>query len=142
GLEHLGDPRPPESVGLPALVALGRVAGGSADALINLEAAGLVGILGDPADALGMLYAMAAHLQGAPWARVCNVILVGLPSELATAAHVRTVASLSAVANELRSTAEVMAETGLRNGCPDAFAGRVRGLAGDGWPPTVVVSAN
>ncbi|MGH9126619.1 MAG: AfsR/SARP family transcriptional regulator, partial [Acidimicrobiales bacterium] len=142
GVENLGDHRPLESTGLPALVSLGRVAMGSADALINLEAAGLVGVSGDPANALGMLYAMAAHLQGAPWTRACNVVFIGLPPELSTAAHVRSVASMREVTDELRATAAVMAETTRTNGCHDAFAGRVRGLAGDGWPPTIVVSAH
>jgi len=132
---------PEESAPLPALASLGRVAAGRGDALINLEAAGLVGITGDSVRAVGLLYALATHLIGAPWARAVNLILVAFPPRLATTDNVRAVASLQEVAHELQATAEVMATTARQNGCPDAFTGRVRGLAGDGWPPVVVLAA-
>ncbi len=133
--------RPQASAPLPALVSLGRVAGGSADALINLEAAGLVGVTGDPAQAAGLLHAMAAHLIGAPWARAATIVLVGFPPGLDGADNVRTMPSIAMMAEELQATVEVMSATARQHGCPDAFTGRLRDVAGDGWPPVVVLSA-
>ncbi|MDQ1378430.1 MAG: hypothetical protein QOE15_2603 [Acidimicrobiaceae bacterium] len=132
--------RPEGSAPLPALASLGRVASGTADALINLEAAGLVAVTGEPSQAAGLLYAVAAQLIGAPWARAANVVLVGFPPGLAGPDNVRTAPSISALAEELTATAEVMSVTARQHGCPDVVAGRVRGLAGDGWPPVVVLS--
>jgi DNA-binding SARP family transcriptional activator len=132
---------PNGSAPLPALASLGRVASGTADALINLEAAGLVGVAGDPAQAAGLLYAMASQLLGAPWARAATIVLVGFPPGLAGSDNARTVPSISALAEELKATAEVMSATARQHGCPDVFAGRLRGVAGDGWPPIIVLSA-
>ena len=133
--------RPDGSAPLPALASLGRVASGTADALINLEAAGLIAVTGEPAQTAGLLYAVAAQLIGAPWARAANVVLVGFPPGLAGPDNVRTAPSISALADELTATAEVMSVTARQHGCADVVAGRARGLAGDGWPPVVVLSA-
>ncbi len=133
--------RPAESAPLPALVSLGRVSSGRADALINLEAAGLVSVTGGPAQAGGLLYALASQMIAAPWARAVNLILVALPPGLGVSDNVRCVESLSEVTDELRATAAVMAATVTEYGCGDVFTGRLQGLAGDGWPPVVVVSA-
>lgn len=130
-----------QSAPLPALTSLGRVAAGTADALINLEAAGLVGISGDPARAVGLLCAAATHLIGAPWAKAVSLILVAFPPGLANAEGVRCVDSILEVADELRATSDVMLATVRRQGCTDVFTGRLRGLAGDGWPPVVILSA-
>nr|MDQ6946645.1 hypothetical protein [Actinomycetota bacterium] len=130
-----------ESAPLPALASLGRVAAGTCDALINLEAAGLVGVSGDPARAAGLLYALATHLIGAPWAQAVSLILVAFPPGLAATANVRSVSSLADLADELRTTAEVMSATVRQHGCDDVFSGRVRGMAGDGWPPVIVLCA-
>lgn len=133
--------RPLGSAPLPALACLGRVAGGSADALINLEAAGLVGVTGNPAQAAGLVYALATHLIGAPWAGAVNLVLVGFPAGLAVPDNARRVSSLRELFDELRATADMMTSTARRHECPDAFTGRLRGVSGDGWPPLVVLSA-
>lgn len=132
---------PPESTPLPALVSLGRVATGTADALINLEAAGLIAVTGDATRVVGSLYAMASHLVGAPWAKAVNVILVAFPPGLAGRDNVRSVGSLAEVLDELTATAEVMATAARQRGCDDVLDGRIRGEAGDGWPPAVVLCA-
>jgi DNA-binding SARP family transcriptional activator/nucleoid-associated protein YgaU len=141
GAASLPAARPEESAPLPALASLGRVSSGPADALINLEAAGLVSIAGRPAEAGGLLYALATQMIGAPWARAVNLILVGLPPGLGGSDNVRCVASLSEVTDELRATAAVMSATVTARGCGDVFTGRLRELAGDGWPPVIVLSA-
>ncbi len=129
------------SAPLPALVSLGRVAAGGADVLINLEAAGLVAITGEPARATGVLHGLATHLCGAPWAGAVDMVLIGMAPGLALADRVRTATSVTAVRDELRSTGEIMSATMADHDCADAFEGRVRRRAGDGWPPTVVLSA-
>ena len=82
---ELPNDRPPASAPLPALVSLGRVAAGTADALINLEAAGLLGVTGDAVSAAGLVHGLATHLIGAPWARAVDLVLVGFPPGLAAA---------------------------------------------------------
>lgn len=134
--------RPEESAPLPGLASLGRVSAGRADALINLEAAGLVSVSGGPAEAGGLLCALATQMIGAPWARAVNLILVGLPPGLGASDNVRSVASLSEVTDELRATAAVMSATVEERGCGDVFTGRLRELAGDGWPPVIVLTTH
>jgi DNA-binding SARP family transcriptional activator len=129
------------SAPLPALAPLGRVAAGTADALLNLEAAGLVTVDGDPARAAGLLHAVATNLVGAPWARATDLILVGFPPSMSAADNVRITTSLDDLADELRETAAIMAATLRLNHCDDALAGRLRGIAGDGWPPVVILCA-
>ena len=77
---------------LPTLVPLGRVPGTSAEALVNLEAAGLVEVVGSEPAAAGIVHAAAVALAGLPWASAGEVILVGFGEALAaTAAHLRFV---------------------------------------------------
>ena len=90
-----------QSPPLPALACVGRVAAGTADALLNLEAAGLVGVTGDPAEAAGMVCGVATHLIGAPWARAANLVLLGFPPGLAATDNVREISSLTELAEEL-----------------------------------------
>jgi DNA-binding SARP family transcriptional activator len=130
-----------ESPPLPALAAVGRVASGRADTLINLEAAGLLSVSGDPVSAVGLLWSMATHLVGTPRAGALNLILIGFPTELAQTENTRSAASIAEVADELRATSEVMAAAARQSGCDDLFTARLRQAAGDGWPPVVVFSA-
>ena len=139
-----GDVGPSLSVGsapLPALTSVGRAATGSADVLINLEAAGMVGITGRTSQAAGLLDAMATHLAGAPWAGAVDLVLVGLAPALAVLDRVRTAPSIASLRDELRATASVMTETMAGHRCRDPFQGRVAGVAGDGWPPVLVFCA-
>jgi DNA-binding SARP family transcriptional activator len=121
---------------LPALVPIGRAAGIDAEVLLNLEAAGIVSVTGNPAKATGVVRAVAAGLSGLPWAASVNVVVVGFGAELQAAEHVRAVADLNEIVAELESTAEVMRAV---IGGPNPFEGRVREQAGDGWAPTVVL---
>lgn len=127
------------SAPLPALAAVGRAATGEADVLINLEAAGIVGIRGRPSRVAGLLHAVATHLIGAPWAAAVDLVLIGFPPGLIQGDRVRTAPSFAALHGELRATEEIMTAAVTGHGCADAFHGRVRGEAGDGWPPTVVL---
>jgi DNA-binding SARP family transcriptional activator len=125
-----------ESDPLPALVPIGRAAGSDAEVLLNLEAAGLLSVVGEDKRAEGVVRAMATSLSGAPWAGSLNVILVGFGAELEAVDHVRSVTNLDQILDELQSTADVMRAV---VGGSDPFHGRVNGQSGDGWPPTVVL---
>jgi hypothetical protein len=122
---------PPEdahtSAPLPALVPLGKAASGRADVLINLEAAAVLGVAGDPIRAAGVVRALAANLAGTPWAAAANLIVAGFGEQLAAAEHVRAVSSVSEVTAELRSVADVMA--------------RVPRFPNSGLAPTIVLCA-
>lgn len=124
---------------LPSLVSFGRAAAGDADVLINLEAAGMLGVRGEPDRAAGFLFALATQLVGTPWAQALNIILVALPEGLANRDNVRQVGSISEVEAELRATADIMEATAQQRGCANLFEGRIRGEAGDGWPPIAVL---
>jgi DNA-binding SARP family transcriptional activator len=132
---------PSRSEPLPALAPIGTVTASNAEVLVNLESAGVLTVAGEPTRATGVVRAMAAALSGLPWSGALNLILVGFGTELQTVPHVRSVAAVGDVISELRSTAGVMQDLLAVHRCPDAFQARVRGLAGDGWPPTVVMCA-
>ena len=116
---------PGASAPLPALVPLGRAAGGDAEVLINLEVARVLGVAGDPLRAAGVVRAIATSLAGVPWGQASNVMVVGFGEELAALEHIRAVSSIDEVAAELVATAEVMGR---------AHPGQRRGLA-----PTIVL---
>jgi DNA-binding SARP family transcriptional activator len=123
-----------DSEPLPALVPIGRAAGSQADVLLNLEAAGLLWVRGQRAD--GVVRAIASSLTGTPWAGSVNVVSVGFGAGLDAAEHVRAVATVEEIFDELQSTVAVMAPVIAG---ADPFHGRVRERSGDGWPPTVVL---
>jgi DNA-binding SARP family transcriptional activator len=126
---------------LPALVPIGKAVASGADVLINLEAAGVLAVTGDRQRASGMIRAMATAMSGLPWAKAVNLILAGFGDELHPAPQSRTVPAVGTVLAELRSTAAVMEELLSRHNCPTIWEARSQGLAGDGWPPTVVLCA-
>ncbi len=99
---------PGASTPLPALVPLGQAAGGDAEVLINLEAARVLGVSGDPVRAAGVVRAIATSLAGVPWGQASNVIVVGFGKELAALEHIRAVSSINEVAAELLAIAEMM----------------------------------
>jgi DNA-binding SARP family transcriptional activator len=126
---------------LPALAPVGRATGGDDDVLLNLEAIGLIGVTGGVARASGLTRGMAIGLATLPWAEAVDVVLVGFGHELSESPRVRNVATLGEVLGELRSRAAVMEELQQAHGCSSVVEARLRGVAGDGWPPTVVLCA-
>jgi DNA-binding SARP family transcriptional activator len=139
--EMLPDQLSVDSAPLPALASVGRVAAGAADVLINLEAAGVLGVTGDASRAAGFCYALALQLVGAPWAAAITLNLVAFPPGLAMRDNVREVNTLAEILVDLEMTAGIMDVTAREHGCADLFSGRLRGEAGDGWPPVVVLCA-
>ncbi|HEX3542284.1 MAG TPA: hypothetical protein VHT75_17755 [Acidimicrobiales bacterium] len=135
----VADDSMPTAPWLPALVSFGRAAAGDADVLVNLEAAGLLCVRGEADRTAGFLFCLATQLVGTRWAQALNLVLVALPPGLATRDNVRQVTSIREIEAELRATADIMESTARQRGCADLFQGRIRGDAGDGWPPVVVL---
>jgi DNA-binding SARP family transcriptional activator len=133
--------RPSFSEPLPALAPIGKAAAGQADVLINLEAAGVLTVTGGQTKSSGIIRAIATSLSGLPWSKALNLVLVGFGRELEVAPQIRSVACLAHILPELRSTATVMADLLCHQGCRDTQEARLKGMAGDGWPPTVVLCA-
>ncbi len=125
----------PESAPLPALVPIGRAVDDGADILLNLEAAGVLWVTGDPERAAGVVRALATAMSGLTWAHAMTLIVVGFGGELSAVDRVRSVDKLTDVLDELHSTVDVMG--GLMGGS-DPFLARIQRRAGDGWAPTVV----
>ncbi len=121
---------------LPAIVPIGRVPSSTTEVLINLEAAGVVGVRGQGERAADLIVSVALSLAGVPWATPADVILVGFGEELArTGVHLRFAASLDAILNEIE-----VAPAGRDNG--DKHRGQLSldGNCADGWLPTVILS--
>ncbi len=133
-------PAPAEgSAPLPGLVPVGRAGGDGPEVLVNLEAAGVLSVVGDSRAADALIRAMATSLSGLTWARAVNLILVGFGAELEAVDNVRAVPSLVSVLEELQSTADLMKGA---IGDTDPFAARVGRPGGDSWAPTIVCCAS
>jgi DNA-binding SARP family transcriptional activator len=126
---------PDGSAPMPALAPVGRASDDGADILLNLEAAGVLFVSGDPERAAGVVRALATSISGLMWTHAANLVLVGFGAQLRPVDRVRSVAAIGEVIEELRSTAELM---GRLTGRADPFPARVQQRAGDGWAPTIV----
>ena len=122
---------------LPALVPIGCISATGQEALINLDAATVVDVGGDAEAAAALVHAAAISLSGSPWAKAANIVLVGFGNRLAAAeTHVRSVARLDDIAEELRDRIDLVNER--FGGCRDD---RGRPMSGDiaELVPTVVL---
>jgi DNA-binding SARP family transcriptional activator/nucleoid-associated protein YgaU len=135
GSNQVATAEPVGTAPLPALVPIGRAGDDEADVLLNLEAAGVLCVTGEAERAAGVVRALATCISGLSWAHAVNLVLVGFGSELEPVERVRSVSSIGAVIDELRSIASLMGEV---IGGTDPFLSRVTGRANDGWAPTVV----
>jgi DNA-binding SARP family transcriptional activator len=132
-------PAPPDrSAPLPALAPVGEAAGGGSQVLINLEAAGMVGVTGAGDRAAGAVRAVTTALSGLPWAGAVDVVAVGFGQGLGVVEHVRVADHVGPLLEDLHARARVM-RTVIGGG--DPFHGRVDGRAIDGWAPTIVCCA-
>jgi DNA-binding SARP family transcriptional activator len=96
---------------LPLLVPLGRISASGQEALINLDAAGVVEVHGGAEAAEALVHAAAISLTGTPWAKAANIVLVGFGNRLAAAeTHIRSVARLEDVAEELQYRVDLVHE--------------------------------
>jgi DNA-binding SARP family transcriptional activator len=96
---------------LPLLVPLGCIAASGQEALINLDAAGMVEVRGGVEAAAGLVHAAAISLTGTPWAKAANIVVVGFGNRLAAAeTHIRSVARLEDIAEELQDRVHLVDE--------------------------------
>ena len=123
---------------LPALVTLGTGVGGTV--LVDLEAAGLVAIDGDPGEARHLLHQFVLELGTSTWADHVDVVVIGNGfSGIDSLPRMRHAPDVMAVIDELEPTAAARREA-LGN-LPSTFAARTTSDGGDGWAPTLVVCA-
>ena len=96
---------------LPLLVPMGRIAATGQEALINLDAAGVVEVRGGSEASAALVHAAAISLTGTPWAKAANIVLVGFGNRLAAAeTHIRSVARLEDIAEELQDRVDLVDE--------------------------------
>ena len=94
---------------LPLLVPLGRIAATGQEALINLDAAGVVEVRGGSEASAALVHAAAISLTGTPWAKAANIVLVGFGNRLAAAeTHIRSVARIEDIAEELQDRVDLV----------------------------------
>lgn len=126
--------------GLPALASIGRVDDGGL--LLNLEALGSVGLVGDAAATTGLASSLAIELAVSPLADVQEVHLVGdafaasLPSEmLGISRHASVVEAMEASKDCGATIGAALAEMGLDS----PFALRSRAPE-EAWPVAIVIA--
>jgi hypothetical protein len=130
---------------LPTLATIGSQAG--IHLLLDLERLGFLTVYGDPPRALDLLRYLAAELACNTWSDATEVLVAGFDpgeAELLAAVNpdrVRTVPSIPDAVALLRHRIASARATLRHTGAADAFAGRVRGLAGDAWMPQVLLAA-
>jgi DNA-binding SARP family transcriptional activator len=124
----------------PALVALGVT--GDSVLLINLEAAGTLHVAGDLADTAPILNALVAELGTSTLTSSVNLVLAGLPAELAGILDSgrTTVLNPERAAKWARARRDEVAEILSSTGATDLGAARAARLAPDIWAPAVVIA--
>ncbi|GAA3831301.1 hypothetical protein GCM10022226_60430 [Sphaerisporangium flaviroseum] len=126
----------------PGLVSIGTNEGGRV--LIDLETAhGLINLRGPGHIVAAALAAVAVELATNRWSDHMKLILVGFGPELAMVAPDRiTVAgSLAEVLPELSARTEEVQRALAAAGADSVLTGRSRGLHGEAWTPTYLLSA-
>jgi DNA-binding SARP family transcriptional activator len=124
---------------LPGLVTFGRT--GTGMLLLNLEAPGLIALAGDLDIAQAVLTGVATELATSIWGGFFELILVGFGAQLSTLERVRVVGEVEEVLAELERKAQAAADLVAELGCGSVLGGRVAGLVGDSWTPTLVLCA-
>jgi len=126
--------------GLPALASIGRVDDGGL--LLNLEALGAVGLVGDAAATIGLASSLAVELAVSPLAEVQEVHLVGdafaasVPSEMLGISRHASVAEAIEASKDCGATiGAALTEMGLDS----PFALRSRAPE-EAWPVAVVIA--
>jgi DNA-binding SARP family transcriptional activator len=114
---------------LPALVSAGGQDPDGSHLLVDVEAAGVVGLVGDPDAVHGLARSMILELACTPLAEAAAVLAVvdlDVPG-VAALRHVRTGSTYAAVADELLTVARQTRESLDRLGYPTTFAARAAG---------------
>lgn len=124
---------------LPSLVCLGEIDG--EQLLIDVETAGLLTMHG--VDAMASINSVAMQLATSSWADHVDLILLGAPAALDVtgSTRVRRVDDVTQAIRHLRGAARSFNDGLAISGSENTMQARLSGEHGDGWIPTVVVSA-
>ena len=122
----------------PTLVAIGLDSGGSTW-LLDLEAAGILQLLGDTSACTDLARFIAAELATNSWSDAVDIIVTGVAAELVPLNPCRLETAecpdIDRLIKAARRTREATEVTGH-----DVLAGRVDGAGGDTWMPTILVA--
>ncbi len=138
--DQLQDAAPQAVAPLPALVTVGQVE--DTRVLLNLEAASMVALAGDPIQARALLDAFAVELATSVWSDHLDLVLVGFGDELGPLERVRHLATvedfLPALERRLKHARELLDAEGHAS----ATAARMTTQTPDSWTPTIVLCAS
>ncbi|MBA2892522.1 BTAD domain-containing putative transcriptional regulator [Nonomuraea soli] len=126
----------------PGLVSLGANDGGRV--LVDLEAAhGIINLGGPPEYVTAALAAVAVELATNTWSDHMNLVLVGFGSELSMVApeRITSVATLAEALPVLETAAGEIRSALAAVGADSVLTGRARGVYGEAWMPTYLISA-
>jgi len=126
----------------PGMVSLGTRDGGRV--LVDLEAAhGLINVRGRPHIVAAALAAVAVELATNRWSDHMRLILVGLSPDLALIApdRITVVPTLAEALPELEARTADVQRALAASGVGSVLTGRCRGVYGEAWMPTYLLSA-
>jgi DNA-binding SARP family transcriptional activator len=125
---------------LPALITIGQVEG--TRVLLNLEAASMVALAGDPVQARALLDAAAIELATSVWSDYLDLVLVGFGDELGPLERVRHVDTLKDYLPALQRRLQHARQLLNTEGHPSATTARILSDTPDSWTPTIVLCAS
>jgi len=126
----------------PGMVSLGTRDGGRV--LVDLEAAhGVINVRGRPHIVAAALAAVAVELATNRWSDHMRLILVGLSPDLALIApdRIKVVSTLAEALEELEARTADVRRALAAAGLDSVLTGRCRGVYGEAWMPTYLLSA-
>jgi DNA-binding SARP family transcriptional activator len=124
----------------PALITIGQVE--DTRVLLNLEAAGMVALAGDPIQARALLDAFAVELATSVWSDHLDLVLVGFGDELGPLERVRHHATIEELLPTLERRLQQLRELLDAQGHPSATTARMTSQTPDSWTPTIVLCAS
>jgi DNA-binding SARP family transcriptional activator len=125
---------------IPALATVGQVEG--TRVMLNLEAASMLALTGDPIGARAMLDAFAVELATSVWSDHLDLVLVGFGEELGPLERVRHLATLEDYLPTLQRRLHRSRELLDSEGHPSAATARMTSQTPDSWTPTILLCAS
>jgi DNA-binding SARP family transcriptional activator len=125
---------------IPALATVGQVE--DTRVMLNLEAASMVALTGDPVDARAMLDAFAVELATSVWSDHLDLVLVGFGEELGPLERVRHITNIEDYLPTLERRLHHARELLDTEGHPSAATARMTSQTPDSWTPTILLCAS
>jgi DNA-binding SARP family transcriptional activator len=138
-LDQLEEPAAQAVAPFPALVTIGQLE--DTRVMLNLEAASLAALAGDPIQARGLVDAWAVELATSVWSDYLELVLVGFGAELGPLERVRHVATLEEFLPTLQRRLRHAHELLDAEGYASATMARMTSETPDSWTPTIVLCA-